>query len=80
MIVMMQIDGEWYVFNSGGYTLQSVWYYLDEDCKMARGVKDKSLRKWINSSCNAFDEHGRMYCDCVTLDGYVVNESGGWGK
>ncbi|OOM05704.1 N-acetylmuramoyl-L-alanine amidase [Clostridium saccharobutylicum] len=49
-----EIDGEWYIFDDNGYALQSAWYYdekdkawyyLDSDCKMVRGNKDKPLWK-----------------------------------
>lgn len=43
---------------------------------MLRGTKDKPFWKWIDSSCYAFGEGGRMYCDCVTPDGWNVDESG----
>ena len=45
-----EIDGEWYIFDSRGYALQDSWYYdeedkswyyLNSDCKMIRGNKDK---------------------------------------
>ena len=60
-----EIDGEWYIFDSRGYALQNAWYhdegnkawyYLDSDCKMVRGIKDKPLWRWIDSECYAFDE------------------------
>ena len=82
-----EIDGEWYIFDSRGYALRDAWYYddvdkhwyyLDSDCKMVRGDKDKPLWIWIDGSCYAFDENGRMYCDCVTPDGFIVDESGAW--
>lgn len=82
-----EIDGEWYIFDSRGYALQSAWYYddnykawyyLNESCKMVRGSKDRVLWKWIDSGCYAFDEYGKMYCDCVTSDGWKVNEHGVW--
>ncbi|WP_017209987.1 N-acetylmuramoyl-L-alanine amidase [Clostridium beijerinckii] len=82
-----EVDGEWYIFDSRGYALQDAWhydqedgywYYLDSSCKMIRGSEDKPLWKWIDSGCYAFDEHGRMYCDCVTPDGWKVDESGVW--
>lgn len=82
-----EIDGEWYIFDSRGYALQDdwyyddnykAWYYLDENCKMVSGSKDKPLWKWIDSGCYAFDEHGMMYCDCVTPDNYRVDGSGTW--
>lgn len=80
-----EIDGEWYIFDIRGYALQDAWYYdeiekawyyLNSDCKMIRGIKDKPLWKWIDSGCYAFDEHGMMYCDCVTPDDYEVDELG----
>jgi N-acetylmuramoyl-L-alanine amidase len=84
-----EIDGERYIFDSRGYALQeswyydennNVWYYLDENCKMVRGSKDKPLWKWIDSECYAFDESGKMYCDCVTPGNYRVDRSGAWVK
>lgn len=80
-----EIDGDWYIFDDNGYALQDswyydendkAWYYLDDECKMVRGSKDKPLRKCIDSGCYAFDENGKMYCDCVTPDGWKVDESG----
>ncbi len=82
-----EIDGEWYIFDSNGYALQNAWYYdegykdwyyLDENCKMVRGSKDKPLWKWINGKCYAFDEAGKMCCNCVTPDNYRVDGSGAW--
>ncbi|AVK51270.1 cell wall hydrolase [Clostridium sp. MF28] len=82
-----EIDGEWYIFDGKGYALQDTWYYdtnnkswyyLDSDCKMLRGSKDKPLWKCIDSGCYAFDEQGKMYCDCVTPDGWKVNADGAW--
>ncbi|GEQ22625.1 MULTISPECIES: N-acetylmuramoyl-L-alanine amidase [Clostridium] len=84
-----EIDGEWYIFDSRGYALQEDWYYdednnawfyLDDNCKMVRGSKDKPLWLWIDSGCYAFNEHGQMYCDCITPDGYKVDKSGEWLK
>ncbi|MVX67003.1 N-acetylmuramoyl-L-alanine amidase [Clostridium chromiireducens] len=84
-----EINGEWYIFDSRGYALQESWYYdkndeywcyLDFNCKMLKGNKGKPLWKWIDSSCYAFDEHGKMYCDCVTPDGFKVDEIGAWIK
>lgn len=81
------LDVEWYIFDSQGYALQSAWYYdksdgcwyyLDENCKMVYGEKDKPLWKCIDGGCYAFDEDGRMYCDCVTPDGWQVDENGLW--
>lgn len=82
-----EIDGEWYIFDTKGYALQDAWYYdqgdrhwyyLDSSCKMIRGSEDKPLWLWIDNACYAFDEHGKMYCDCITQDGYVVDGSGAW--
>ncbi|MDR3597941.1 N-acetylmuramoyl-L-alanine amidase [Clostridium sp.] len=82
-----EIDGEWYIFDCNGYALQdcwyhdennNAWYYLDYNCKMIRGSKEKPLWKWIDSCCYAFDEKGKMYCDCVTPDGWSVDGSGSW--
>lgn len=82
-----EIEGEWYIFDSRGYALEHAWYYdkndgywyyLNESCKMVRGSKDKPLWVWIDSSCYAFNEHGVMYCDCVTPDGWRVDGSGAW--
>lgn len=84
-----EIDGDWYIFDSRGYALQDAWYYdesdgywyyLDSSCKMLRGNKDKPLWRWIDDACYAFNEHGQMYCDCVTPDGYCVDGSGAWVK
>lgn len=84
-----EIDGEWYIFDSRGYALQNAWYYdesdkawyyLDENCKMVRGSKDTPLWKWIDGGCYAFDEYGKMYCNCITPDGYRVDKNGAWIK
>lgn len=77
------IERKWYIFDSRGYALENTWYYdsstnywycLDGSCKMVRG----SLWLWIDSACYAFDEHGKMYCNCVTPDEYCVDKSGFW--
>jgi N-acetylmuramoyl-L-alanine amidase len=82
-----EIDGEWYIFDSRGYALQKSWYYdeeikswyyLDSNCKMVRGSKDKPLWLWTDGSCYAFNEDGQMYCDCITPDGYRVDRNGEW--
>ena len=82
-----EIDGEWYIFDNRGYALQDAWYYdssdgfwyyLDGSCKMVRGSTDKPLWVWIDGDCYCFNEHGRMYCDCVTPDNYRVDRSGAW--
>ncbi len=84
-----EIDGEWYIFDNRGYALQdswyhdeknNVWYYLDENCKMVRGSKDRPLWVCIDGGCYAFNEEGRVYFDCVTPDGFRVDETGNWIK
>ncbi|AWK51080.1 N-acetylmuramoyl-L-alanine amidase [Clostridium beijerinckii] len=84
-----EIDGEWYIFDSRGYALQDAWYYdesdkawyyLDSDCKMIRGSSGKHLWVLVDSGWYCFDERGRMYCDCITPDGFRVDESGSWIK
>jgi len=79
------IDNEWYIFDDNGYALQSAWYYdnsdehwyyLNDSCKMVKGIKDKILWLQIDSDCYAFDERGAMYCNSITPDGYQVDESG----
>jgi N-acetylmuramoyl-L-alanine amidase len=54
------------------------WYYLNDECKMVRGSKEKALWKWIDGKCYAFGENGKMYCDCVTPYGGKVNADGVW--
>ncbi|AWK52502.1 N-acetylmuramoyl-L-alanine amidase [Clostridium beijerinckii] len=80
-----KIDGEWYIFDNTGYALEEAWhydssdgnwYYLDESCKMVRGTEKKPLWLWIDGDCYCFNEHGVMYCDCVTPDGFKVNGGG----
>ena len=80
--VWKEIDNEWYSFDSKGYARQSVWlkdqgkwYYLKESCKMA-----KSEWLWIDRECYCFDEHGVLYVDYTTPDGYNVDETGAWIK
>ena len=84
-----EIDGEWYIFDSNGYALQdawyfyesdNTWYYLDANCKMVKGNKEKPLWLWIDGGCYAFGGDGKMYRDCVTTDGFRVDESGAWIK
>lgn len=79
------INGQWYIFNKEGYALESTWYndlsngdkyYLDSNCMMVSGEKDKP--KWINinGSYYGFNEEGQLYVNCKTPDGYEVNENG----
>lgn len=75
-----EINGEWYIFDSRGYALQDAWYYLNNDCKMVRGSMDKVLWLLIDSRCYAFGEDGKMYCKCITPDGWSVDDDGNWIK
>lgn len=79
------INGQWYIFNSLGYALESIWYtdkndghkyYLDSNCMRVRGEKDKPLWLLINGSYYGFNEDGQLYVNCTTPDGYEVNEDG----
>lgn len=75
-----EIDNEWYSFDASGYARQSTWiqdggkwYWLKNDCKMAR-----SIWLWIDGECYCFDKSGATYINCVTPDGYAVDETGAW--
>ncbi|WP_243156072.1 N-acetylmuramoyl-L-alanine amidase [Clostridium sp. C2-6-12] len=74
------IDGIWYSFDSFGYARESTWleeqekwYYLKDNCAMA-----KSEWIWVDGECYCFNEHGVLYVNCTTPDGYRVDESGAW--
>lgn len=75
-----KINGEWYSFDSQGYARKScwlqdkgVWYYLKDNCIMAH---DEWL--WIDGECYCFSSKGALYVNCITPDGYPVDESGAW--
>lgn len=75
-----QIDGEWYYFNASGYALasawfldKSIWYYLKENCKMAKSEWIKVDGKWY-----CFNASGGLYVDTTTPDGYAVDSNGAW--
>lgn len=79
------INGQWYIFDSAGYALKSMWYkdatsgqkyYLDSNCMRVKGEKDKPLWLAINNSYYGFNEDGQLYVNCTTPDGYKVNEDG----
>lgn len=62
------IDGDWYIFDQNGYALQNTWYfynndgryyYLDDECRMVHGEKDKPLQICIYGKVYLFDEDGR---------------------
>jgi N-acetylmuramoyl-L-alanine amidase len=33
---------------------------------------------WIKGECYYFGDKGGMYQNCITLDGYKVDETGAW--
>lgn len=77
-----EIDGKWYIFDSQGYTRQSMWYYdddtkywywLKEDCSMASN-------EWISYNDDSYylGDKGGMYKNSLTPDGYTVDENGAW--
>ena len=75
-----KINGEWYSFDSQGYARKScwlqdkgVWYYLKDNCVMAHNEW-----LWIDGECYCFSSQGVLYVDCITPDGYPVDESGAW--
>lgn len=79
------IDGQWYIFNDAGYALKSTWYadssdghtyYLDSNCMMVKGDKNKPLWLNINGAYYGFNEKGQLYVSCETPDGYMVNKNG----
>ena len=79
------INGQWYIFNSSGYALESTWYndpadghkyYLDSNCMRVKGENDKPLWALINGSYYGFNENGQLYENCTTPDGHTVNENG----
>lgn len=62
------IDDDWYIFDEQGYALQNewyyyendgYWYYLDDECKMVHGEKDKPFHMCIDGKWYWFDEEGR---------------------
>lgn len=75
------IDSEWYSFDNQGYARESVWfkdklwYYLKESCKMA-----KLEWLWIDGECYCFNASGALYVNCITPDGYKVDETGAWAQ
>lgn len=78
--IWKEIEGEWYNFNDEGYARQTMWtkykdkwYYLKDSCKMA-----KSQWLWLDEECYCFDKDGAMYENCITPDGYRVDETGAW--
>lgn len=84
-----EINGEWYIFDSNGYALENswyydksnrFWYYLDFQCKMVKGDKNKPKWMWIDSECYSFNESGQMYSGCITPDGWKVDKYGAWIK
>ncbi|WP_314723463.1 cyclophilin-like fold protein [Enterocloster bolteae] len=76
MMSMTAYAGEW---RTGEGANQSRWWYDNEDGTYARngwywidGNQDRT------AECYYFDELGWLAADCVTPDGYQVNEAGAW--
>ncbi|EHI98047.1 cell wall binding repeat-containing protein [Clostridium sp. DL-VIII] len=77
------IDNEWYSFDPQGYARQTTWlqdggnyYWLKEDCKMARN-------EWVyyNYTWYYFGSDGAMYYGgTYNIDGtdYTFDDSGAW--
>lgn len=72
------IDNNYYSFDSQGYARKSVWlqdggywYWLKDNCKMARN-------EWITLDGKSYylGDLGGMYSNCYTPDGYWVNSNG----
>lgn len=60
-------NGRWWYDKGNGAYLQNGWYWID-------GNKDGK------AECYYFDAKGWMAANCVTADGYRVNENGAWIK
>lgn len=74
------IDGVWYSFDSEGYARhntwlkdQGSWFYLTSDCSMAR-----NQWLWVDNECYYFGDSGKLFMDCTTPDGFVVDKTGAW--
>lgn len=74
----------WYHFDenkklhAGWYKEGETWYFLNP---IHDGYYGKTLTNqwvWIDGYCYLFNADGKMYANCVTPDGYVVNEDGRW--
>lgn len=74
------INEDWYSFDRDGYIRASCWiqdggkwYYLKSSGAMA-----KSEWIWDDGECYCFNEHGELYMNTTTQDGYRVDETGAW--
>lgn len=74
-----QINGYWYYMDSTGTMYQEkwlndngTWYFLDDNGRMAIGWQK------IGEKDYCFAPNGALYVNCVTPDGYKVNENGVW--
>lgn len=74
----------WYHFDenkklhAGWYKEGETWYFLNP---IHDGYYGKALTNqwvWIDGYCYLFDLDGKMYANCITPDGYVVNADGRW--
>lgn len=51
----------------------TTWRYQEDD-----GSYTANGWKWVNEKCYYFDVNGIMLANCVTPDGYTVDENGAW--
>ena len=77
-------DGSWYYLRktsdgnqgkmqTGWLKEGEKWYYLGPTGRMTKGWN------WIDGKCYYMDQkNGHMLADCVTPDGYTVDETGAW--
>lgn len=76
----------YYKFNSDGYMCSqrwilenNKWYYVDSGGGMIQARLPEIARwQWIDGKCYCFGTDGVLYQDCVTYDGYTVDENGAW--
>ena len=66
---------------------KSIYNFMEFDAYYsyvrAERTKGKMARKewvWIKDKCYCLDEHGVLYVDCITPDGYKVDKNGAWIK
>lgn len=74
----------WYHFDenkklhAGWYKEGETWYFLNPIHDGYYGKALTSQWAWIDGYCYLFDADGKMYANCITPDGYVVNADGRW--
>lgn len=64
------------ISKTGWILSDDIWYYL-ENFKCVTGWKE-ILTEDGESCWFCFDDDGKMYENCETPDGYIVNEDGAW--